>query len=153
MYHESVVAMWEAYKKVNPNAPEFEKFDVWAFGSSKEGADELAALVLEGIKTATASNYALFELQGEQVPYPGLYNIILNGDGKAVAIIETTSVEIVPFHEVSADFAYLEGEGDRSLQYWRDVHEEFFANEWKAIGQEFDENMLVVCEGFKVVYK
>ena len=37
------------------------------------------------------------------------------------------------FHliEVSEEHAYKEGEGDRSLAYWRAVHEEFFTKEFE----------------------
>ncbi|MEI3607393.1 ASCH domain-containing protein [Pseudogracilibacillus sp. SE30717A] len=150
MKNESAIQLWEEYKEINRQTPE--DYDVWAFGNSKAMADELAELVLSGIKTATASNYILYELENEKLPYPGLFNIILNGNEEAVAIIETTDIEIIPFNKVTEEHAYLEGEGDRSLDYWRDVHEKFFEEEFSSINQTFDETMLVVCERFKVVY-
>lgn len=143
--------MWEKYRNINPNAPK--DYDAWAFGNSKEMADELVALVLAGTKTATASLYMLFELENEVLPYAGLHNIILDGAGNAVAIIETTDIEVVPFDEVTAKFAYLEGEGDRSLAYWRDVHKTFFEQELDEINEDFNDEMLVVCEKFKLIYK
>ncbi|MBU9720162.1 MULTISPECIES: ASCH domain-containing protein [Bacillaceae] len=151
MQNESVNRMWKEYQKINPNTPK--TYDAWAFGDSKEMADELAELVLEGTKTATASNYILYELENEELPYAGLLNIILDGEGNAVAIVETTSVEVVPFDEVTVEHAYLEGEGDRSLKYWRDVHEEFFKKELEGINHGFHNKIPVVCERFKVVYK
>ncbi|GAE32887.1 ASCH domain-containing protein [Halalkalibacter hemicellulosilyticus] len=151
MKNESIQHMWEDYQKNNPNAPK--AYVAWAFGDSKEMADELAKLVLEGTKTATASNYKLYELEKEKLPQVGLLNIILDGEGNAAAIAETTSVEIVPFDEVSAEHAYLEGEGDRTLVYWREVHEEFFRKEFEGLNQEFHNKIRVVCERFKVVYK
>ncbi|MCE7791840.1 ASCH domain-containing protein [Salipaludibacillus sp. CUR1] len=150
MSNDSISQMWEDFKKVNPDAPE--NYEAWAFGDSKEMADELAELVLEGRKTATASNYSLYGDE-EPLPFVGLHNIILDGDGKAVAVAETTSVEIVPFDEVTEEHAYLEGEGDRTLKYWRDVHEDFFKKEFKEVDQEFHSKIPVVCEKFKVVYK
>ena len=150
MTNQSAIQLWNEYKKLNPNAPS--EYDVWAFGDSKEMADELAALVVRGTKTATASNYILYDLEKESYPYPGLHNVILDGDGEAVAIIETTAVEVVPFNEVTEEHAYLEGEGDRTLAYWRDVHETFFKKEFEAIGQKFTDKMLVVCEQFTVIF-
>ncbi|MEI3611849.1 ASCH domain-containing protein [Pseudogracilibacillus sp. SO30301A] len=150
MKNESAIQLWNEFKKVNPNAPS--DYDVWAFGDSKEMADDLANLVLKGIKTATASNYILYDLENESYPYPGLHNIILDGDAEAVAIIETTAVVVVPFDEVTEEHAFLEGEGDRSLNYWREVHETFFNKEFEAIEQEFNDNMLVVCERFNLVF-
>ena len=150
MIKDSIIQMWEDYLKVNPNAPK--DYVAWPFGDSKEMADELANLVLDGKKTATSSNYALYQLENEGLPNVGLHNIILDGDGQAVAIVETTSVNVVPFDEVTAEHAYLEGEGDRTLNYWRDVHHAFFEKEFTHINKEFDYKILVVCERFKLIY-
>lgn len=79
---------------------------------------KLAQLVIAGIKTATSSNYLLYD-ENEAIPYPGLHHIILDGNGKAAAIVETTFVEVVPFDQVTEEQAYLEVEGDRTLKYWR----------------------------------
>ena len=147
----SIIKMWEDYRKNNPNAPK--EYEAWAFGDSKEMADELAKLVLDGTKTATASNYTLYDLDNEELPYVGLHNIILGGDGEAVAIAETSFVEVVPFDEVSIEHAYLEGEGDRTLNYWREVHELFFKKEFNNIKQDFNDKIPVVCERFKLLYK
>ncbi|WP_138418414.1 ASCH domain-containing protein [Aquibacillus sediminis] len=151
MKNDSVTKMWEEYRKFHPNAPQ--QYEAWAFGDSKEMADELAKLVLEGTKTATSSNYTIYELENEELPYVGLHNIILDGDGGAVAIAVTTSVEIVSFDEVTAEHAYLEGEGDRTLNYWRAVHESFFKKEFETINKIFDSKIPVVCERFELVYK
>ncbi len=146
----SIDHMWNAFRQENPNAPE--KYEAWAFGNSEEMADELAALVLAGKKTATASNYRMYQLEEEALPYIGLHNIILNGAGLAVAVMETTSVAIIPFDEVTAEHAYLEGEGDRSLSYWRDVHEAFFTAELSAVDEAFHDKLPIVCERLKLVY-
>lgn len=151
MKKSSIIEMWENYHEINPNAPK--DYDAWAFGDSKEMADELVGLVLAGTKTATASLNMLYELENEALPYAGLHNIILGRTGNAVAIIETTSIEVISFDEVTTEFAYLEGEGDRTLAYWRDVHKVFFERELEKIDEEFNDKMLVVCETFKLVYK
>lgn len=151
MKNRTVTELWNDYRKINPKAPE--NYEAWAFGDSKEMANELAKLVLEGTKTATASNYTLYEVENEPLPYVGLHNVILDGEGRAVAIAETTSVEVVPFDEVTEEHAYLEGEGNRTLKYWRNVHENFFKREFESINSEFNYKMPVVCERFKVIYK
>lgn len=148
MSHNSIQQMWDNFKKENPQAPE--DYEAWAFGDSKEMADELAALVLDGTKTATASNYLAYE-EHEPLPYVGLHNIILDGEGRAVAIVETTSVEIVPFKEVTAEHAYLEGEGERSLEFWRDEHELFFKKELIEVNQDFHDQIPIVCEQFRLL--
>jgi uncharacterized protein YhfF len=64
----------------------------------------------------------------------------------------TTEVEVVPFDEVSAEHAHLEGEGDRSLAHWRKVHERLFT-EHAAHGHGFSRDMPVVLQRFAVLYR
>lgn len=124
------------------------EYAAWAFDGNP---DVLAGLVINGIKTATCSAYCLYEAEEEPLPRPGDYSIILDSNDNAVCIIRTTKVYIAPFDQVSEEHAFKEGEGDRSLEYWRKVHEEFLADELRTIGQEFDIKMEVVCEEFEVV--
>lgn len=126
------------------------EYEAWAFG---DDADLLADLVLKGIKTATSSNYIFYELENEELPKVNEYSIILNSKDEAVCIIQTTNVYVTPFNEVSEEHAYKEGERNRTLQDWIDIHKDFFGNELKSIGKEFKDDMLVVCEEFQVVYK
>lgn len=125
------------------------EYDAWSFG---DDADKLAQLVKDGIKTATCSAYCFYEMEEEDLPEAGAYNIILDSDDQAVCIIRTTKVYITSFNEVTADHAFKEGEGDRSLEYWRDVHKSFFTEELKEVNLHFDEEMKLVCEEFEVVY-
>ena len=124
-------------------------YQAWAFGGAP---DKLAKLVMQGVKTATCSALALYEYENEEIPKVGDYSVILDSDGQAVCIIRTTKVYIETFDQVSERHAYLEGEGDRSLEYWRQVHEEFFTEELKNIQQEFDTKMELICEEFEVVF-
>ncbi len=138
--------MWNLFsQQENINA----EYDAWAFGDDTDG---LAQLVLHGIKTGTASAYPFYELEGEPLPEEGGYNVILDTQDNAVCITRTTRVYVVPFRDVTADHAYKEGEGDRSLAYWRAVHERFFTEELETVGLRFDWDMPVVCEEFTKVY-
>ena len=125
-------------------------YEAWAFG---DAPDKLADLVVSGIKTATCSAYDLYQLEQEPLPQKGDYSVILNSKDEAVCIIKTVRVYVSEFNKVSADHAYKEGEGDRSLDYWRKVHENFLINELAAVHKSFDENTKVVCEEFEVVYQ
>lgn len=139
--------LWQEYLAVNPQAgPEPE---AWAFGAVP---DELADLVARGIKTATSSAYALYDLEGEEIPQAAGYDIILDSQDNAVCIIKTTKVYVTPFSQVTEEHAKFEGEGDRSLSYWRQVHEKFFTIWLAEAGLTFSEDMLVVCEEFELVY-
>ena len=139
--------MWKKFVK-ECNIVEGE-YDAWAFG---DDADMLAELVRCGIKTGTSSAYPLYEVDNEPLPEASGYSVILDSKDEAVCIIENTKVYVVPFGEVSEEHAYKEGEGDRSLAYWRKVHEAFFSECMEEVGLVFDENMKVVCEEFRVVY-
>jgi len=46
----------------------------------------------------------------------------------------------------------IEGEGDKSLEYWRRGHINFFTEETKELGIEFNEELEVIFETFQVVY-
>ena len=138
--------MWEQFSRKEHIDAEYA---AWAFG---DDADELARLVNAGIKTATASAYPLYELEGEPIPKTGEYSVILDSHENAVCIIQTTKVFITSFRDVDARQAWKEGEGDRSLSYWRQVHERFFIACLEEAGLSFDEYMPVVCEEFEKVY-
>lgn len=123
----------------------------WPFGATAAHADELLALVLAGIKTGTASSLWDYEASGEPLPYEGEWSIILDGAGSPRALIETTSIRIVPFSEVDAEHAASEGEGDRTLAAWREIHERY----WRQHSENprgYEPDMPVICERFRVVY-
>lgn len=140
--------LWKAYITEN-NLADCE-YEAWAFGMD---ADELARLVAVGEKTATASAYPLYAVDGEPLPSVGEYSVILDSEENAVCVIRTEKVTVVPFDEVTAEHAFKEGEGDKTLAYWRKVHQEVFAQWMKEAGLEFTADMPVVCEEFSVVYR
>lgn len=140
--------MWDKF--VLKNQIEGTEYQSWAFGAVP---DELAELVLRGIKTGTASAYPIYETENEALPKEGDYSVILDSKDEAVCIIKTTKVSIVPFREVNEEHAAKEGEGDGSLEYWRNVHVDFFSKEMSETGKIFDEDMPVVCEVFELVYR
>ena len=82
----------------------------------------------------------------------GDYSVILNSSEEAVCIIKTLKVYVIAFNQVSDEHAFKEGEGDRSLEYWRMVHVRFLTNELASVHKAFDEHTKVVCEEFEVVY-
>lgn len=129
------------------------EYEAWPFGDGPELAEELASLVKSGDKTATCSLYQLYLDEGEDLPKVGAYNVITDWDGNPLVITRTMKVELIPFNEVSEEFAYKEGEGDKSYDYWRREHIKFFNRELAESDRKFDENMYVVCEEFKVVYE
>lgn len=148
---DKVTQFWDAYLQLHPEVTG--SYEAWAFGDSPQMADELLDLVIRGIKTGTASSYEIYKANNELLPEVGGHSILLDGHGDPQAVIVTTKVHITSFDEVGADFAYTEGEGDRTLQSWRKDHENFFSRESLTfLKKPFDPKMKVVCENFRVVY-
>ena len=142
--------MWSRFAESVDHSLADVGYDAWEFGDSP---DELAELVKKGIKTATSSAYDIYALEGEPLPKEGEYSVILDSRGDAVCVIKTTRVYVTPFDEVGEEHAYKEGEGDKSLSYWRKVHERFFSEELLQAKMNFNQKIQVVCEEFEVVYK
>lgn len=140
--------LWQEF--IGGNGPADHEYEAWAFGVE---ADLLARLVVTGEKTATASAYPLYELEREPLPAAGEYSVILDARGNAVCVTRTQKVSVVPFNEITAEHAYKEGEGDKTLNFWRETHQKIFTEWLKEAGLEFTFDMKVVCEEFEVVYK
>ena len=113
----------------------------FAFGDGPDLADELLDLVIKGAKTATCSTE-----DEPNTSTPGERWIVLDGRGTPACVIETTEVTYRGFGDVDAAFACDEGEGDRSLDYWRQAHGTYFGRQGK-----FREDMMLMCERFRLV--
>ncbi len=116
--------------------------DSFSFGDSPALADELLDLVLTGKKTATCWPAS----EGDKGVTVGKRWIVKDGSGGPRAIIETVEVIRRRFEEVGSAFAFDEGEGDRSLAYWRSAHTSYFTGRG-----EFQPGMEVYCERFRLV--
>ncbi|MED1283926.1 ASCH domain-containing protein [Bacillus mycoides] len=136
---------WDTYWGNNEKP---ESVTAWQFGDSP---DYLAQLVIDGVKTATCSGHIFYELENEPLPTTNDYSIVLNSQEEPVAIIKTIEVTIMPMNEVTEEFAIAEGEGNRTYSYWRDTHIQFFTKELSELGLSFSEDMLLVCERFKLI--
>ena len=150
-----IEAYWQSYLNTLPvDSPvRDEQYAAEGWGDSPRMADELGALIASGTKTATCSALWEYEAEGEPLPSVGLKTIVLDGNGDPLCIVETTEVKVRPYDEVDARFAYEEGEGDRSLAYWRDAHWRFFSRTLPNVGREPTTEMPLVCERFRVIYK
>ena len=113
----------------------------FAFGDGPALADELLDLVMRGVKTATCSTE-----DEPNTSTPGERWIVLDGRGEPRCIIETLEVSYRRYNEVDVAFAHEEGEGDRSLAYWREAHRGYFGRQGK-----FSEDMMLMCERFRLV--
>ncbi|MCW8092001.1 ASCH domain-containing protein [Alteromonas sp. ASW11-130] len=129
------------------------ELDSWHFCDNEIDANECVKLVLEGLKKATSPSLWWFQANNAALPKVGDFNIVTNWAGEAQCIIETTNVVIVPFNEITEEYAELEGEGDKSLEYWKRVHWDYYHRELAGTQFTPSEDMPIVCETFKVVFK
>ena len=122
--------------------------DAWAFGGTAEQADELLGLVLSGAKTATSSALWSYEAEDEPLPTVGELAVVCDGRGRPRALLRLTDVTVTTLDEVTESHAFAEGEGDRTLAYWRRAHEDFFGRHLPA-GGEVAGSMPLVLESFE----
>lgn len=149
---KSVGKIWTDFLSNNPTNKITERPLSFYFCDNQNDADECAELVVKGIKQATATSMWWFEKNKEPLPNVGDQFIITDWNGNAKAIIETTKIEQVPYNEITEEFAETEGEGDKSLSYWKKVHEAYYKREMEPFGEPFYEEMIIVCEYFKTIY-
>jgi uncharacterized protein YhfF len=125
-------------------------YEAWAFGdpSLPDLATELALLVRDGPKRATAGLVSDYEDETEMLPAVGDLSVILDGEGSPVCVIRTTEVEVRRFGDVDEAFAWDEGEGDRTLDWWRRAHLWFFEQQ----GAHVDGDTLMVLEHFDLLW-
>lgn len=143
---------WADFLKADQDVPPDTPFQVWYFGNASEMARELAALVLAGKKTATASLLETNKLQPENAPVENGYSVITDFEGEPMCVIRTTEIRHLPFKDVDAAFAFDEGEDDRTLESWRRGHWKYFTGEAERLGFAFDENSIVCCERFRLLF-
>jgi len=151
--HPSVQKMWREYQK--SAGPKVELADtpvICSFSDSAAEIDELADLAARGIKRATSPSLWWFEATGEPMPRVGDLQIVVDSEGRAACVIRTTKVEVVPFAEISAEYAHVEGEGDKSLEHWKRVHWDYYHRELAGTGRTPTPEMPIVCEYFEPVY-
>ena len=129
-------------------------YGAWAFCGGGPTGDELAALVLKGIKfgTASALDDYIYEDALDELPKVGDYSVILLDNNEAVCVIRDYDVYTRPFGEVSHFHGYSEGEDERTLDAWRRIHTEAFGPDLKEIGYPLTNASKIVCEKFTVEY-
>jgi uncharacterized protein YhfF len=149
----SADAFWRSYLETLPESEQDRTyFEAFQFGAGRTMADQLAHLVLDGIKTATSDLVWHIEAQGKAQWRLGAEHVVLDGDWHPVCVIRTTELDVRRFVEVDAAFAFDYGEGDRTLAWWREHVFAWYANQCGEIGREPTPEMPLLCERFEVVY-
>ena len=144
----SIEEYWNNFTKVNKLPKDTKYVEAFKFGFSDKQADELLDLVLQGKKIATTSPYFKYE----DAIKVGDYSIVLDSKEIPRCIIQTTDTKVLHFNEATFDLIKDEGE-DEVLDTWIEGHRIFLKEACKEENEEFKEDMLILFEHFRVVYK
>jgi uncharacterized protein YhfF len=131
--------------------PPTRELDVFMFGDTPQMASLLAHMVARGDKRATAGWCAAAERAGETIPWPGLVSVVTDGFGMPICAIETERVDRVRFADIDEEVAFAEGEGDRTLDDWREGHRRYFEREAKRLDLTFDDDAELFVERFRLL--
>ena len=144
---DSVRAKLDAMGIVMPPGPV--RLD--GYGDSPKLSQELLALIRQGPKRAGTSLLWALQAENDTVPEPGTFEIVLDHRMEPALLTRITSVAVLPFDQVTAEYAAVEGEGDASLEFWRRAHWAFFSRECQRLGREPATSMPVVCCVFELL--
>jgi uncharacterized protein YhfF len=115
-------------------------------------ADSIGALARSGIKTTTSMLLWELEQGDEKYPFVGEIDVVTDGNGEPLCIIEFTEVEVRPFNAIDEAYAYDYGEGDRTLSWWRAAMWDYYVEECHKLAREPNENMPLVCMRFRLLF-
>lgn len=127
-------------------------YTVVAFGDTAAMGDELVGLVISGRKRATVSLLRDYATGAEPVPQVGDFVVVVDGSGRPRCIWRTTEIIVKPLIDVDDAFAWDEGEGDRSREWWLSAHREEFAAQARREGFEMYDAIATVFERFEIVW-
>jgi len=146
-------AMWADYVAAHPEAAALgDEHPIEHFGDSAALADELLGLVLRGPKRATATLVADLAAAGEPPPRIGGHWVACDGAGRPRAILRTVELRVGPLESVDDEFAWDEGEGDRTRASWLADHRRYFSRTCAARGEVLTDAHEVVFERFRLVW-
>ena len=122
-----------------------------SIGKTRADADEGAALILDGTKTATSSPF--WDYPDGRIPFVGALGVLLDGSRLPRGIVETSRVEIMRFGSVNAELARDYGEGPRTLEWWVRVMGDYYKASAARHGVLFSNDTEIICEWFRVVHR
>lgn len=149
----TVQAFWQQYVKSSGLNEPLDSLVTASMPGNKQIADSLVSLYLNGTKRAGSGLVRDYEKAGDPLPKVGNYWIVLDSNEKPMCIVKTVRIEIHSFEDVPPEVARAEGEGDLSLDYWRESHKEFFTPFLAELEIEDLNSALIVTEFFEIVYR
>lgn len=153
MKNASARALWGDYLDKHLEHAFVDTPQVKYFCNNEQDANECSELVKKGIKRATSCSLLGMQYRKESLPKIGDFIVVTNWEGQAQCIVRITKVTLKPFFAIDTGYAQREGEGDKSLVYWKKVHWEYFTKELGAFDRVPRESMIVVCQEFEMVFR
>ncbi len=153
MENASARALWGDYLDKHLEHAFVDTPKVTYFCNNEQDANECAELVKKGIKRATSRSLLGMQYRKETLPKIGDFIVVTDWEGQAQCIVRTTKVTLKPFFAIDAAYAEREGEGDKSLAYWKKVHWDYYTEELKPFGRVPRDSMIVVCQEFEMVFR
>jgi uncharacterized protein YhfF len=121
------------------------------FCNDKINTDICADLVLKGVKRASCGLKIMYDLKKEFFPEINELTIITNWDKQPICVVKTIDLSFRKFKDIDAEWAKYEGEGDQSLEQWKETHSDYFQKQLDDFGLVFTESVELICERFEVV--
>lgn len=153
MENASAHSLWGDFLTQYPEFTNAPAPAVGCFGDNEKDANTLIKLVAKDIKKATSHSLLGLQMRNEPLPKIGDFFVVTDWEGTAKCVIRTTSVKLIPYFAIHGEHARLEGEGDKSLDYWRQVHWDYYKRELEAFGKRPLESMIIVFERFEKVFE
>ncbi|MGA1259786.1 MAG: GNAT family N-acetyltransferase, partial [Ilumatobacteraceae bacterium] len=109
-------------------------------GTPGESRARLVDFIISGNKRATAGLLHDYTKEGEPVEHVGECLAMVDNDGKHIATLHVTRVEITRFADVPDEFALAEAEGDLNAADFRASHLDY----WTRAGEEITDDTQIV---------
>ena len=122
-------------------------------GSTPDHAAHGARLILNREKTATSSLLWEYHQSGKPQPFVGALSVVEDGERRAVCVVETTWVKVIPFTEVDESFSRDYGETDGTIKNWYEEFEGYYRRLCESMGRELTQDTPLVCERFRVIFR
>ena len=145
--NESEPAIERALQRAFPGE-EARYFSPMSIGNTVDDADQGAAAILAGVKTTTSSLFS--DWPDGRFPFVGALCVLLDGQRRMRAIIETTRTEVITFGSVNESLAWSYGEGDRTLQWWRETMGNYYREAARRHGASFLDDTPLIFEWIAV---
>ena len=117
-------------------------------GNPGESRDQLISLILDGNKRATAGTLEWdYMAEDEPIETVGEKLAVLDNEGRQIATIQATRVEVTRFADVHTEFALAEAEGDLIGDDFRASH---FAY-WSKLGLPIEDDTQIVLLYFDLI--